>query len=285
MEAYYKIFSELADKSIFTCSDWFDITKSYLHRTSLVTVNLLCSQCNIIKTYIGSALSHKQLNANLKQTVYEMVEQADNLDKLEKDLNEIKLCVDNLVVIKMSCPTCGTAYYVFFVIEHTMKPVQNDINRSHGYFRIVKIGEYPNFEQNRLLKFAKYKIKFPSEYNLIIKSFQAYQLKLGTGAIVYLRKAYEVFLFTILDESNIPRPKYFKETLRLADEAKHIIPPELTDKAYGLFGEMSDIVHANVDDDIGLKKYEDLLTIFLLIFDKLIEQQNRQIIIDKLRSN
>ncbi|MFH0153271.1 hypothetical protein, partial [Pseudomonas aeruginosa] len=99
----------------------------------------------------------------------------------------------------------------------------------------------------RLGYIEKYKSEFPKESVFLEKSEIAYFNQLGSGTASYLRKAYENYLITILNENNIDIPKTFKAKLDKVNEVSDAIPKELQECDYGYFGELSDLVHVNAD--------------------------------------
>jgi hypothetical protein len=288
MSSLKEAFAALADKPIHTSSEWFK--QSYTDKEK-IPADLYCPTCGRIKTFVGNSYSYQE---TLNVFARSMAQQGQQLsaynDDTYKRINEILaealLSYDNIMIIKLTCPVCDSRIYLAFAVGTESRTIaEGSKSIKTNFYQVIKIGEYPNQDLSRLLILAKYQARFPVEYDLLVKAVKSYQLGLGAGAMVYIRKAYESLLFGILDEASIPRPKTFKDTLELADNTKHIVPAVLTDKAYGLFGEISDVVHGDAEDADGITKYEDLRDVFLLILDNIIEQERTATIAARIRAD
>jgi predicted RNA-binding Zn-ribbon protein involved in translation (DUF1610 family) len=276
--------SELATKPIFTSTDWIKPENSDYNRTKRsVTADLLCPKCGKEKTFAGKAHSRNDLRMVFQQEAQNVASRftpaalfdsdSNDEDSVVEAIEDALLEVEDTITAQLTCPTCGELVYICYLVEeHVHFNTQQLYNEIEEY-RVQKIGEYPNQEASRLLVLSKYAQCFPAEYDSLSQAERAYNASLGTGAIVYIRKAYETLLCGIIDKANIQRPTNFRDTLRKANETEHIVPAVLTDKAYGLFGELSDIVHGDTDDSIGMERYKDFRDVFLLILDNIMEQE------------
>ena len=89
----------------------------------------------------------------------------------------------------------------------------------------------------------------------------AYDDHLGAGSIIYLRKVFELITSQVADVAGISkttannRRKSFKDLLKEVDESKRIVPAEFSSNGYKLFGELSEIIHGDADEDEALKKF------------------------------
>ncbi|GAB2025999.1 hypothetical protein OfM1_20720 [Lactovum odontotermitis] len=224
------------------------------------TADLFCMKCNGVKTF--SALKDRDLNSNYAPY----------------DLENVKVLGDTLVV-RMTCPTCGEKVYMSYFLGEGNK------SDRHPY-DLVKYGEYPDQTKSRLLYIEKYLEEFPKEAELLEKAEKAYSQNLGVGSVVYLRKAYETLLVDTLTRENIQDiPGSFKGKLDKANEVSDIIPPELKENDYGLFGEMSDITHVAKSDQEGVDNFNSLKTVFCMILDNILEKKRKQDIIAGLKPN
>lgn len=99
---------------------------------------------------------------------------------------------------------------------------------------------------------------------LLEKAQRAYRDRLGAGSMVYLRKIYEQITVKTANAENIPivnnngKRKPFKVLLEEVDKKCSIIPREFSANGYKLFGELSDVVHGEYDENLGLSKFEPL---------------------------
>lgn len=148
---------------------------------------------------------------------------------------------------------CGTNVQVWFLIES-----ENDITSQTPQIRILRRSE-------QLSDAVKINTSRYGDFAMLLdKAEQAYRDGLGAGAIVYLRKIFEKVTvqtantvgIQVLKSNGKPRP--FKELLKDVDEQCHIVPSEFSANGYRLFGELSDVVHGDFDEQLGLAKFEPL---------------------------
>lgn len=115
------------------------------------------------------------------------------------------------------------------------------------------------------------------EYSrLLDKAELAYNEGLGAGAIVYLRKVFEKITVQSAKAMQIDykrheggNPKNFKELLLRVDEQCSIIPAEFSANGYKLFQELSNVVHGQYDEDLGLSKFDPLYRLVVGILDNI----------------
>ena len=67
--------------------------------------------------------------------------------------------------------------------------------------------------------------------------------------------------------------KPFKEILDKVEATDPIIPNEFSENGYKLFGELSDVVHGDYDEQDGLKKYSSLRRLVVGVLDKIKNSQ------------
>ena len=90
----------------------------------------------------------------------------------------------------------------------------------------------------------------------------AFEDRLGAGAMIYLRKIFELVTWQSAVAFGIPttgpqgRRKTFKALLREVDTSCQIIPTEFSDNGYTLFSELSEVIHGDSDEAKALSKYE-----------------------------
>lgn len=89
----------------------------------------------------------------------------------------------------------------------------------------------------------------------------AFESGLGAGAMIYLRKIYEMVASMaatdagISTESRSGRRKAFFKLLTEVDSELGIVPREFSQNGYKLFGELSDVIHGTSDEVEALEKY------------------------------
>ena len=160
---------------------------------------------------------------------------------------------------------CGATVAAWFLIEcqdgeDTDKNRQYLSNYIYGIAPKVRVLKYREklSEKVRLVdgQYAGYGEMFD-------KAKRAYRDGLGAGAIVYLRKIFENVTVKSADAVGIEyktyesgNPKNFFELLKKVDEKCAIIPNVFSADGYRLYRELSDVVHGNYDEQVGLQKYE-----------------------------
>lgn len=162
---------------------------------------------------------------------------------------------DQLVSIDcvLKCPRCESSVQTWFLVEcddeiYLQAPKVRILKRSEKLSDMVLFseGQYDDFS------------------DLLEKAQRAYRDELGAGSLVYLRKILERITIQTAEVAGIPtrypnsRRKPFKRLLEEVDAQKSIIPKEFSSNGYRLFGELSDVVHGEYDEKLGLQKYEAL---------------------------
>jgi hypothetical protein len=176
---------------------------------------------------------------------------------------------------------CGTNVQVWFLIE-----CEGDICGIAPKVRIIKRSE--KLSANVRVNDARY-----GEFSFLLDMAErAYREGLGAGALVYLRKAFEKITIETAESINIDYPKYengnprnFYKLLEKVDEECSIIPKEFSSNGYELFRELSNVVHGEYDENLGLKKYGSLHRLVIGIFDNI--KNNKELLneIDSLGWN
>lgn len=158
---------------------------------------------------------------------------------------------------------CGATVPVWFLIEG-----KDDLTTSSPNVRIKNRNSKLSGEVHA--SFSQY-----GEYTYLLdKAEQAYNDGLGAGAIVYLRKVFEKITIQAAAAVNIKfekyeggNPKNFSALLTEVDKKCKIIPKEFSADGYRLFKELSDVVHGEYDEELGLRKFEPLYRLVIGIFD------------------
>ncbi|MFC2013260.1 hypothetical protein ACFLUE_03125, partial [Chloroflexota bacterium] len=151
---------------------------------------------------------------------------------------------------------------------------KNHISSSAPDVRVLKRTE--KLTEQVLLSQSQY-----GDYSeLLEQAERAYRDELGAGAIVYLRKILEAITIQTAEAAGIEtkrqngNTKPFKEVLEKVDEHCAIIPKEFSDNGYRLFGELSDVVHGEYNEQLGLRKYEALRRLVVGVLDSV--KNNRE---------
>ena len=161
---------------------------------------------------------------------------------------------ENLVSIDcvLNC-RCGASVQVWFLVD-----CDGAINGNAPKVRILKRSE--KLSADVLLNTEQY----GDLSELLEKAQRAHRDGLGAGAMVYLRKIFEQITKQTASAEGISTTdkngyrKTFKKLLKEVDTQCSIIPREFSENGYRLFGELSDIVHGEYDEDLALQKFDIL---------------------------
>ena len=118
---------------------------------------------------------------------------------------------------------------------------------------------------------------------LLDKATLAYQAGLGAGALVYLRKVFEIATVQAADALCLEYPKYgggnpknFSDLLRRVDEQSSIIPQEFSSERYKLYQELSTVVHGDFNEEDGLIKFQPLYRLVVGVLENIRNKREFQ---------
>ncbi len=171
----------------------------------------------------------------------------------------------------LSC-NCGTTVRVWFLVES-----RNDITLAAPEIRILKRTE--KFSENVSLIDRGY----GDFTEFLEKSKRAAREGFGAGSIVYLRKVFERIITQTAEAANPPietkktngKPKPFDQILNPVKEHCDIIPSEFAEDGYKLFGELSDVVHGDYDEEEALLKFDAFYRLVTGVLEKI--KTNREL--------
>ena len=168
------------------------------------------------------------------------------------------------------CRQCNPYIQAWFLIE------ADDIFANNPNVHLVK----QNF---KLPENIKLPVEMDDKYSeWLAKAEIAYKERLGAGAIIYLRSAFEkitqeVGLSTGVTIKN-DKDKFlnFREVLQRVDAECSIIPPIYAENGYALFSRLSEIAHGNSDEATALKEYDALKRLVFGIIEN-VKRKNKEI--------
>lgn len=168
------------------------------------------------------------------------------------------------------CRQCNPYIQAWFLIE------ADDIFANNPNVHLVK----QNF---KLPENIKLPIEMDDKYSeWLAKAEIAYKERLGAGAIIYLRSAFEkitqeVGLSTgVTIKNNKDKFLNFREVLQRVDAECSIIPPIYAENGYELFSRLSEIAHGNSDEATALKEYDALKRLVVGIIEN-VRRKNKEI--------
>ena len=175
---------------------------------------------------------------------------------------------------------CGSSVQIWFLVD-----CDGDIDSRLPEVRILKRSEKLS------CKVAINKELYGDFSELLEKSQRAHREGLGAGAMIYLRKIFEQITAQTATASGIStqtsrgKRKLFKDLLTEVDEQCSIIPQEFSESGYRLFGELSDVVHGEYDEEMALLKFDSLYRLIVGILDKVKTNQELMAAIGRLGWN
>lgn len=179
----------------------------------------------------------------------------------------------NLISIDciLSC-ICGCTVRVWFLVE-----CKNDITSTAPEIRIIKKSE----------KFSKDVAFIDNGYGEFCEDLEnakrAAKEGFGAGSIVYLRKVFEKIITQTAENANPPietrkangNLKPFIQILGPVKDQCNIIPSEFAEDGYKLFGDLSDVVHGEYNEDVALQKFDAFYRLVTGVLEKI--KTNREL--------
>jgi len=174
-------------------------------------------------------------------------------------VNEHLISIDSV----LTCH-CGAKVQVWFLVD-----CDGSINGISPEVRVLKRSEKLSNEvlsNNEL---------YGDYSKLLEKAHIAHREGLGAGSIIYLRKIFEQITIQSAIASGIDclnskgKRKSFKDLLEEVDLKCSIIPREFSMNSYRLFGELSEIIHGDYNEDSALAKYDSLNRLIVGILENI----------------
>lgn len=164
---------------------------------------------------------------------------------------------------------CGASVQIWFLVDSEVGTEENPmhIHDRAPAIRILKRSE--KMSADVLIDRERY-----GDFSILLEKAQrAHRDGLGAGSIVYLRKIFEQITtemaktvgISSLNQKNKRKP--FKKLLEEVDLQCSIIPSEFSANGYRLFGDLSNIVHGEYDEELALSKYDSLHRLIVGILD------------------
>lgn len=168
------------------------------------------------------------------------------------------------------CRQCNPYIQAWFLIE------ADDIFANTPNINLVK----QNF---KLPENIKLPIEIEDKYSeWLAKAEIAHKERLGAGAIIYLRSAFEKITQEVGLNAGVTiknkKDEFlnFREVLQRVDSECSIIPPIYAENGYDLFSKLSEIAHGDSDEAIALKEYESLRRLVIGIIEN-VRRKNEEI--------
>lgn len=209
--------------------------KSKNVRVGKIARNYYCFQCKANRTF----LSGDQLTCVI--------------------VNEHLASIDSV----LRCPVCKTTIETWFLVG-----CQDDIFSIAPQVYLLQCTE-------RLTNAASHEKDGLEFSDLLERAELAHDSRLGAGSVIYLRKVFEKVTFQAARASGIDtetqnhKHKPFRQILEDVDAYHSIIPSEFSRNGYRLFGELSDVIHGDFDEEEALSKYESFRRLVVGILENI----------------
>ena len=168
------------------------------------------------------------------------------------------------------CRQCNPDIQAWVLIE------ADDIFANNPNVHLVK----QNF---KLPENIKLPVEMDDKYSeWLAKAEIAYKERLGAGAIIYLRSAFEKITQEVGLSAGVTikndKDKFlnFREVLQRVDSECSIIPPIYAENGYELFSRLSEIAHGNSDEETALKEYDALKRLVFGIIEN-VRRKNKEL--------
>lgn len=111
--------------------------------------------------------------------------------------------------------------------------------------------------------------------DLLERAQIAFDDHLGAGAMIYLRKVFEMTTVSAAELVGVPvktsneKRKPFRSLLKEVNERNRIIPREFSNDGYRLFSELSEVIHGDSDEVVALKKFIPCRRLLIGVLDNI----------------
>ena len=150
----------------------------------------------------------------------------------------------------LRCAACGAQVDAWFLVE-----CEGDL------FSQAPMVHLERYTENRRGAMGEGSPGGEQIADLFERAQVAYDNHLGAGAMIYLRKIFEMVTSQAATSIGIStvqqngKRRTFRDLLEEVDEDRHIIPAEFSKNGYRLFSELSEVIHGDSDETVALSKY------------------------------
>lgn len=204
-------------------------------RAGQVALNFHCRECGGIRTF----LSGTQLSCLA--------------------IGEGQLSID----VTLKCASCTATVEAWFLVASE--------DGLYSSAPLVRLDRYTENLRDRADRVESASGPFA---DLLARAQQAYELGLGAGSMVYLRKIFELVTHEVAEIAQVPvatskgKRRNFNEVLREVNEKRSIIPLRYSGSGYTLFRELSEVIHGGSDEVVALTKYAPCRQLVLGVVDQ-----------------
>ena len=178
---------------------------------------------------------------------------------------------DNTVSIDciISCPQCNSSSVPAWFLVVCDEDISSRNPNAKILKRSFKLSDNVFLSEDRFDGFTE----------MLNKARLAHAEELGAGSVIYLRKILEIIPYQAAEVAGIEtkrsnsKRKPFRHILEEVDRVQAIIPREFSENGYKLFGELSNVIHGDSDEQLALQKYHALRRLVIGIIENVKNNQ------------
>lgn len=177
----------------------------------------------------------------------------------------------------LKCSVCEAAVETWFLV----------VARGSLYERAPEV-RLERYVENRRGVASRIGIGIESFDDLLERAELAYEQGLGAGAMVYLRKIFEMLTHEVADVAGVDLTgrkggrKPFRDLLREVDAQRKIIPEAFSNDGYKLFSELSEVVHGDSSESTALTKFPHCRRLVVGVIKKVAEDGEMKRAVEEL---
>jgi hypothetical protein len=177
----------------------------------------------------------------------------------------------------LRCLVCEAAVEAWFLV----------VSRG-SLFERAPVVRLERFVENRRGVASRIGIGAGSFDDLFERAELAYEQGLGAGAMVYLRKIFEMLTHEVAEVAGVQSNgrkggrKPYRELLKEVDEQHNIIPNAFSQDGYKLFSELSEVVHGESSEEVALQKFPHCRRLVVGVIKKVAEDSEMKQAVDAL---
>lgn len=181
----------------------------------------------------------------------------------------------------LQCPQCNTVHIPAWFLIASEKEIFSRAPEVKILKRSFKLSEHVSWPGSRVSEFEE----------MLDKASIAYLEGLGAGSVIYLRKILEVITQQVGNVAGVSRnsangrKKSFKDFLKEVNAQKAFIPIEFSANSYRLFGDLSNVIHGDFEEQIALQKYPALQRLVVGVIENVKNSQEIMTAINALGWN
>ena len=246
---------------------------------SNIAVDDFCRKCKKIQTFnilfpdLQLCSIFNDINQCIKRIqLLQCINNQTNDPSLKKDSDDFSYAY-NYILNTNCCENCGE--YHSYILRFTVEVKDSNLKST-----VVKIGQYPPFDEKEKYELEKYRnLKIVSKYYIeLVRSVNAYSQHMGIAAFVYLRRIYEHIVkteYAKFPENEKNAKASFDEKMKKVNEKINIIPHELDANKSKIYSILSKGIHEYEEDEC-YDMYPTMKEIIVFVLQKYLDEKEKK---------